>query len=138
MATRHNLFRNSTSTERYSKGKYLICCVLVFVAVLMSAACNGDNTGTTDSTTSGTELPFVTLESFDSGTEPYTAVTAGGGHTCGLRVDETVECWGYSRYGQVEVLDPTRQYTAVTAGDDYTCGLSTDKTIQCWGVMVVG
>ena len=35
-------------------------------------------------------------------------------HTCGLRTDATITCWGYNRSGQVDAPDGT--FTAVTAG----------------------
>ena len=58
-------------------------------------------------------------------------VTAGGAHTCGLRTDATITCWGRNREGQVDAPDGT--FTAVTAGWWHTCGLRTDATITCWG-----
>ena len=61
-------------------------------------------------------------------------MTAGGVHTCGLRTDGTVVCWG-ARYefdeGQTDA--PDGLFTAVTAGSRHSCGLRTDGTITCWG-----
>ena len=45
----------------------------------------------------------------DAPTGTFTAITAGWGHSCGLRTDGTAQCWGHS------------------------CGLRTDGTAQCWG-----
>ena len=66
----------------------------------------------------------VTIESF-------IAVTAGDAHSCGLRTDATITCWGNNYYGQADA--PSGTYSAVTAGKDYSCGLRTDATITCWG-----
>ena len=58
----------------------------------------------------------------------YSAVTAGW-HSCGLRTNGTVTCWG-SNDG--EATAPDGQYSAVTAGDNRSCGLRTNGTITCW------
>ena len=59
------------------------------------------------------------------------AVTAGGSHTCGLKTDATITCWGNNEHGQTDA--PSGTFNAVTAGWDHTCGLKTDATITCWG-----
>ena len=66
----------------------------------------------------------------------FSAVAAGTYHTCGLRADGTITCWGsnsnaYGRQGQADA--PGGQYRAVTAGHSHSCGLRTDGTITCWG-----
>ena len=35
----------------------------------------------------------------------FTAIDAGHEHTCGLRADRTVSCWGGNRYGQSDAPD---------------------------------
>ena len=61
------------------------------------------------------------------------AVSAAGGvHTCGLKTDATITCWGNNYYGQADA--PAGTFSAVTAGGGvHTCGLKTDATIICWG-----
>ena len=61
----------------------------------------------------------------------FTAITAGSGHSCGLRADDTIECWGWNEYGQVGA--PAGTFTAITAGEGHSCGLRADSTITCWG-----
>ena len=56
---------------------------------------------------------------------------AGGDHTCALRRDSTVVCWGRNGFGQSDV--PAGAYEAVAAGLGYTCALRTDSTVACWG-----
>jgi hypothetical protein len=58
-------------------------------------------------------------------------VSAGGYHTCGLRTDGTIACWGENYSG--EATPPAGAFTQVSAGGNHTCGLKTDGTIACWG-----
>ena len=69
----------------------------------------------------------------DTGTDSggFTAVAAGVSHSCGLRTDNTLTCWGSNHYGEADV--PAGAFKAVTAGGSHTCGLRTDNTITCWG-----
>ncbi|WP_419944986.1 hypothetical protein [Candidatus Poriferisodalis sp.] len=79
----------------------------------------------------------------------YTAVSAGGWHTCGLRSNSVLKCWGRNdapsrqtshprpcveynddgschRYGEYE-------WTAMDTGLWYTCGIRANKRVYCWG-----
>ena len=59
------------------------------------------------------------------------SLRSGGGHSCALRTDGTITCWGWNRDGQSDA--PSGQYTAVSAGSVHSCALRTDGTITCWG-----
>ena len=79
-----------------------------------------------------------------------TAVASNSGHSCALREDGTISCWGNNGSGQlgnrqsrddgsdshssvpVEVAD-IADATAVTAGQDHSCALHEDGTVSCWG-----
>jgi hypothetical protein len=61
------------------------------------------------------------------------AVSVGNAHTCGLKADGTLQCWGYNTYGQTNVPSPNANWVQVSAGGYYTCGLKADGTLQCWG-----
>ena len=89
----------------------------------------------------GTKSNVVTWSQADttgqSSTEPqtagpYSAVTAGNLHSCGLRTDATITCWGRNDRGQSDA--PAGGFSAVTAGSNHSCGLRTDNTITCWGL----
>ena len=62
---------------------------------------------------------------------PFTALDGGRDHTCGLRADGTVDCWGENLDGQSDA--PTGSYTAVSAGDEHSCAVRSDRTVTCWG-----
>ncbi len=88
---------------------------------------------------------------------PFTnvkAIAAGSIHTCALRTDGTVWCWGFDAYGQlgdgttgdpdtaawpypVEVVGPTGGHlhgvTGIAAGHGFTCALRNDSSVWCWG-----
>ena len=65
-------------------------------------------------------------------TGTFSAASAGGIHTCGLRSTGAIECWGSSNSGRTTV--PAGSYSAVSAGHEHSCGIKTDGTIACWGV----
>ena len=56
------------------------------------------------------------------------AISAGAGHTVGLKSDGTVVAVGSNAYGQCDVEDWT-DIVAISAGGDYTVGLKTDGTV---------
>ena len=63
----------------------------------------------------------------------FKAVSAGGGHSCGIRTSDTITCWGFSWRVEWQVDEPTGGFKAVSAGGDHSCGVRTDDTITCWG-----
>lgn len=66
------------------------------------------------------------------------------GHTCGVRTDRSLWCWGNNRLGQLGLGDRTRrlvptlvgagvQWASVSGGAGHTCGVRTDLSLWCWG-----
>ncbi len=52
-------------------------------------------------------------------------------HTCALKADGNVTCWGQDAWG---VLDaPAGPFTQVTANQYHGCGLLEDGFVDCWG-----
>jgi alpha-tubulin suppressor-like RCC1 family protein len=73
----------------------------------------------------------------------FEGIAAGSGHTCALREDDAVFCWGANPLGQlggdtlgtggiVRVAGVPR-LIAVAAGHAHTCGLDADGRAWCWG-----
>lgn len=87
-------------------------------------------------------IPIV-VKGFTVGAD---AVVAGGAHSCALREDGTVICWGSNRSGQlgngetggrslvpVKVRGLTDAVSLSVGAGDHTCAIKKDKTAVCWG-----
>ncbi len=61
----------------------------------------------------------------------FTAVTVGWDHSCGIRRDRTVTCWGDNAKGQA--APPDGEFVALAAGRSHTCGIDARQKIVCWG-----
>jgi len=67
-----------------------------------------------------------------NGTFSQISAAKMGWHTCGIRPDQTVVCWGLDDNGQAK--SPNDLFSQVSAGKWYTCGIrAEDDTIICWG-----
>ncbi len=61
-------------------------------------------------------------------------ITTGMYHTCGVKTDGTLACWGYDGYGQVYGPNHSSDtFIQVSGGGYHTCGLRSDNTLACWG-----
>jgi len=59
------------------------------------------------------------------------AVDAGYLHTCAIRMDRTLVCWGEHDVGQA--TPPAGTYVAVSAGAALSCAIRSNGTLACWG-----
>ncbi len=73
------------------------------------------------------DAPEGTFSAISVGGPSY----AGHGHSCGIKTDGTVACWGNNDWGQSDAPEGT--FTAISAGNAHTCGIRSDGTIACWG-----
>ena len=63
----------------------------------------------------------------------YSAISAGDLHTCGLKLDGGVDCFGSDGLGQSSP-PPDVEFLQVSAGGVHTCGIKAkDGTVECWG-----
>ena len=61
----------------------------------------------------------------------FRAVAAGETHTCAVRTDATIGCWGSNFEGEMDA--PQGAFSAISVGERYSCALRTDGIVQCWG-----
>ena len=84
-------------------------------------------------------------------TDTAVALSGGGGHTCAILSEGSVNCWGSGESGQIgnstsgpknraKVPVLTSGITtakAISAGDEHTCALLADSSVQCWGNNII-
>lgn len=110
-----------------------------------------------------TTVPGSTLITFHDANEPkelgspfgagtyffgpwdWSAIAAGGVHTCAIRQGGSAYCWGLGREGQLgngansvdeyfpQLVSGGTQFDSITAGYKHSCGLSQAGAILCWG-----
>lgn len=79
----------------------------------------------------------------------WSSVSAGVDHTCAIRSDGSLWCWGRNTWGQlgsaanIVTKAPARvgslnTWTAVSAGDRFTCAVQEPGTMWCWGRNTAG
>ena len=92
----------------------------------------------------GTNRPTPSLVA--GGATNWTAVSAGGAHTCGRRANGRLYCWGNDSDSQVGdggtttdraapvlVAGGATDWASVSAGGFHTCGRRTTGRVYCWG-----
>jgi len=60
-------------------------------------------------------------------------VAAGGQHTCAIKADDSVQCWGSNDKGQSTVPVGLGNVKSISAGTLLTCAIKADDSVQCWG-----
>jgi alpha-tubulin suppressor-like RCC1 family protein len=123
------------------------------------AYCWGDNSygQLGDGSTSGPEMCYV-YDVYGSGSWPcssapvavagrltFAALSAEGGHACGLTMSGAAYCWGDNSFGELGDGTATTSVTPVAVGGNLTfatvsaggagntCGVTTTGVAYCWG-----
>lgn len=99
-------------------------------------------------TNQSTPMPVTTTM---GSTTPWLELAAGLNHTCGVRQDNTLWCWGRNASGQlgdgtttarpdpVQITSPAPAgWLDVVASGDFTCGLRDGGALYCWGSNTAG
>ncbi len=74
----------------------------------------------------------------------WESISAGYEHTCAMKTDNTVWCWGSNSYGQLGNGTHSNSNTplqvigledvlGVSTGYDHSCAVKNDGTVWCWG-----
>ena len=71
------------------------------------------------------------IETPTSSPTKFSAISVGFYHSCGLRTNGTVACWGNDDLGQRS--SPTGTFTTVSAGATHSCATRSNGTVACWG-----
>ncbi|MDI1447426.1 EGF domain-containing protein [Polyangium sp. 6x1] len=82
---------------------------------------------------------------------PWIEIAAGYNHTCAVRQDKTLWCWGRNASGQLGDASTTTRpdpkwiaqaepadWLDVVASGDFTCGLREGGNVFCWGLNNLG
>jgi alpha-tubulin suppressor-like RCC1 family protein len=110
--------------------------------------CWGDNAAGQlgDGTTTGSDVPVQAA----GHTRDWAAVSASAAHTCAVKTNHTLWCWGANYEGEfgdgtttgsdvpVQAAGHTGHWAAVSAGTGYTCAVKTNHTLWCWGTNLAG
>ena len=69
-------------------------------------------------------------------TSGFASVSAGAFHSCGVRSDGAVDCWGRDLEGQSS--PPSGAFVSVSAGLNHSCGVRSGGAVDCWGRYDIG
>ena len=126
----------------------LVLAVMVVLPFVLSCASGGEGEGSEGVETAipaETQAPVPDpSEAIESKpTHQYTAVSSGAVHTCALRVDGAIDCWGADTAQQTKNMQSLMQgqanppegvrFVAISSGYVHTCGLKEDGSAVCWG-----
>ncbi|MGH8977931.1 MAG: RCC1 domain-containing protein, partial [Acidimicrobiia bacterium] len=92
--------------------------------------------GTSDTRLSPSPAPPI----FDD----WLSLNTGEFHSCGIRFDKSLWCWGHNAYGQLGADLQNSQalpvrvvgsatWNTVDAGGSFTCAIRAAESLWCWG-----
>lgn len=111
--------------------------------------CWGDNTlGQVGNGQIGNFIRVPTVEATFS--NAWRQVSTGRDHTCAVKNDGSLWCWGSNSFGQLGINSTVGQtfatqeatfantWSSVTAGGVHSCAIKLDRTAWCWGGNLTG
>ncbi len=75
---------------------------------------------------------------FETPTDEFKALSYGGMHACGIKMDDTLYCWDYLEGsfpgpGDLRITSrPSGTFAQVDTGYHQSCGVRSDGTAACW------
>lgn len=130
---------NGELAIKIAVGGYHMCALTASGRVLCWGAAGRLGDGTADVNRAEPVAVFG-LEGSD-----IKSIVAGDSHTCVLKNDGKVWCWGYNNYGQLgdgstepryvpsEVRRLNEPIVAISAGAVHTCAIGQSGIAKCWG-----
>ena len=79
----------------------------------------------------GRDPGVASIRKNQTGRVSFASVDAGQDHTCGVKSNGEVACWGANDEGQTTPRQGP--FLAVSAGSAHTCGVKADGSVECWG-----
>lgn len=129
-----------------STGGYHTCAVLDDGSLWCWGRGDGGQLG--NGANVATNLAPVPVTGFTAGGTPISAISVGGFHTCALRSDGTLWCWGNNGTGQlgngttsssnIPVQATITDVAAIDAGGNFTCAVKSNGSVWCWGTNISG
>src|SRR5262245_31348306 len=128
-----------------TKAKHSLMGALLFAGYLLSGAAAGFGQTAQPRLLSGGTLALNPGDFAD--------ITAGDNHTCAVKNNGSVYCWGGNSNGQIGIASnvncdgygtciskPTFVMTAaqIEAGAEHTCAVSSNGSAYCWGLSAFG
>ncbi len=114
---------------------FVVVVIMASAVLATSMAACGMNEESRDATEeAGDRNPRVGGDGGDVGErkDRFVSVSAGVSHSCGVKTDGSVKCWGSNFQGQS--TPPDGSFSSVSSGENHTCGVRTDNSVQCWGL----
>jgi hypothetical protein len=111
--------------------------------------CWGRNVSGQLGTGTASTTPQLQPSAAATGLHAIRAIALGGYHTCAIRSDDTLFCWGFNLDGELgngqtsDKSSPTQvtgvpAVEEVTATNYTTCARDTGGTVRCWGYDIEG
>jgi alpha-tubulin suppressor-like RCC1 family protein len=111
--------------------------------------CWGGNTDGQVGDGSNTNRDTPTQVGIDEWSTGVSAISSGDYHTCAIKTDGSLWCWGKNNYGQLGIGNTTSKNTptrvgtdndwqSVFAGGSHTCAIKTNGSLWCWGRNIYG